>query len=162
MRLLVVLVPMLAAPAYAQDLSARVERDGVSVRFFAGAEVRDVDSDGWRATVQGLGDIVLGLVRAPRDWDHDPRETLTHLRVCGAPAERREIHRQRSEARGSYLDANGTVQHLPPYVQAAQVEVQLVFARAGQYFMLRWVVPSGQRERARAREQAFFRSLRCR
>ena len=133
-----------SAATQPRRLGERVERDGVSVTFFAGAEVRDVASDAWRATVQrtGDGDVIAGVFRSEDYRERRDAGERRRVLVCDVMAELVVIE-------GHHLDGEPMTE--------SRVELE----HRGLPIWISWRVRRDRRAAYSAREQEFFRSIRC-
>lgn len=156
----VLVLAFLSSTVLAQRLGPRVTRDGVSVRFLAGAEIQDIDLDGAPATVQRVGDVAVRLVRGEAYRGY-ARGQSSSARVCGRPATRLVLDVPAVEAIPGFIDDQGRYSHGPPSITPARLEISLRFEHRGRPFLVTWVVPPSRRARHRATEQAFFASIRC-
>jgi len=150
------------AAAQPLALGERVERDGVSVAFVAGAEVRDVASDTWRATVQRVreGEVVVRVSRSEQYRGQRDAGARSRVRACGHDAERVVIESAESRAEPLFIE-DGNVEHGPESVTPATTEVRVELEHRGLPVWISWSVRRDRRARYLASEDAFFRSIRC-
>lgn len=161
---IIALIALIGVPASAQR-DEILTRDGIEFSVPAGAEIVDRRDVGGRETYVRLegADLFVRVIRGG-DYSAAPADQpATSTTMCGRPALRFEITIPALDAIGSRLDEHGIVEHLPPTHQPARVEVIVAFTLAdGTPARLDWSVRADRRERYRARERAFFRSIRCR
>ena len=146
-------------------LGPAVVREGVSVRFPAGAEQSEITAPDWRATVARL-DGGAAMARLNRDGPVGDivGATITErgsVTVCGRPAQRLVVRIPALHAIPTFVDDEGVVSHGKPDPSPDIIETRLVFTVGKVRASVEWSVEASRRHHYRRAERAFLASIRC-
>ncbi len=144
---------------------------GISLDFFAGTPFSEGTFEGTTYVIQKKDPVVLGIWYGPKETlntfraGFGPSEVVTFgseesLSVCNVKAKRQIATVAEGTATGLVREADGSLGHIYAE-QIATTHIALAF-RINEYgVLIRWQVPTSDRENNRKAEEHFFASLSC-